>query len=127
MMRPLSEKDSMIWSGVFGMHLECWPSGKVNFHDSTAMDGYTKWVHDLVSEHVVICLVDNTNYNFLIIALLLQLSRAIQIAETVDKPPVADIFQDVYDAVPSNLREQERFLRETIKRHTGDYPPNVPV
>lgn len=56
-----------------------------------------------------------------------QLSQAIQVAETEEKPPVADIFRDVYDVLPSNLREQERLLRETIKRHSEDYPPDIPV
>lgn len=56
-----------------------------------------------------------------------QLSEAIQVAEKSKKPPVADIFQDVYDVVPSNLSEQERLLRETISRHSKDYPSDVPV
>ncbi|KAL6993002.1 3-methyl-2-oxobutanoate dehydrogenase (2-methylpropanoyl-transferring) [Sarracenia purpurea var. burkii] len=56
-----------------------------------------------------------------------QILDAIQVAEKVEKPPIAEIFTDVYDVPPSNLREQERLLRETIERHPQDYPPNVPV
>lgn len=60
-------------------------------------------------------------------ATFVQLLQAIQVAEKMEKPPLAELFTDVYDQVPSNLREQERLLRETIKRHPGDYPPEVPV
>ncbi|KAL6993000.1 3-methyl-2-oxobutanoate dehydrogenase (2-methylpropanoyl-transferring) [Sarracenia purpurea var. burkii] len=56
-----------------------------------------------------------------------QILDAIQVAEKVEKPPIAEIFTDVYDVPPSNLCEQERLLRETIERHPQGYPPNVPV
>ena len=58
---------------------------------------------------------------------LLQIAEAVQFAEKTEKPPVAAIFQDVYDVVPSNLREQEKLLRETISGHSKDYPSDVPV
>ncbi|KAH0988015.1 hypothetical protein GBA52_015192 [Prunus armeniaca] len=56
-----------------------------------------------------------------------QILHAIQEAEKVDKPPVADIFTDVYDSPPSHLCEQEKLLREAIKRHPQDYPSDVPL
>nr|XP_043610495.1 2-oxoisovalerate dehydrogenase subunit alpha 2, mitochondrial-like [Erigeron canadensis] len=56
-----------------------------------------------------------------------QLSQAIQNAERVEKPPVRDMFTDVYDVVPQNLTEQEAFLRQTIKKHAQEYPSDVPV
>ncbi|XP_042482102.1 2-oxoisovalerate dehydrogenase subunit alpha 2, mitochondrial-like [Macadamia integrifolia] len=56
-----------------------------------------------------------------------ELLHAIQVAEKVEKPPLEDLFTDVYDGCPSNLYEQERMLRKTIKRHPQDYPPDVPV
>ncbi|KAL5752169.1 hypothetical protein ACOSQ2_022676 [Xanthoceras sorbifolium] len=56
-----------------------------------------------------------------------QMLHAIQNAEKVEKPPVADLFTDVYDVPPSNLREQENRLRESIQRHPQDYPQDVPV
>ncbi|KAE8655916.1 2-oxoisovalerate dehydrogenase subunit alpha 2 [Hibiscus syriacus] len=56
-----------------------------------------------------------------------QLLQAIQIAERAEKPPVNDLFTDVYDNIPSNLHEQEKWLRGTINRHPKDYPADVPV
>ncbi|KAG6660663.1 2-oxoisovalerate dehydrogenase subunit alpha 2, mitochondrial-like isoform X4 [Carya illinoinensis] len=58
--------------------------------------------------------------------ILIELLHAIQVAEKLEKPPVADIFTDVYDVPPSNLQEQEKLLKETIKRHPQDYPSDVP-
>ncbi|KAJ0086731.1 hypothetical protein Patl1_08195 [Pistacia atlantica] len=59
---------------------------------------------------------DSTNY-----------CKAIQAAEKTEKPPVSDLFSDVYDVPPSNLREQENQLRETINKYPQDYPSDVPV
>ncbi|XP_024983961.1 2-oxoisovalerate dehydrogenase subunit alpha 2, mitochondrial-like [Cynara cardunculus var. scolymus] len=56
-----------------------------------------------------------------------QLSQAIQAAERVEKPPISDIFNDVYDIPSKNLTEQEAFLRRTIQKHAQDYPSNVPM
>ncbi|OEL18275.1 2-oxoisovalerate dehydrogenase subunit alpha 2, mitochondrial [Dichanthelium oligosanthes] len=56
-----------------------------------------------------------------------ELLQAIQVAERMPKPPVAELFTDVYDQIPSNLREQEQLLRETIMKHPAEYPTNVPV
>ncbi|XP_027363928.1 2-oxoisovalerate dehydrogenase subunit alpha 2, mitochondrial-like isoform X2 [Abrus precatorius] len=56
-----------------------------------------------------------------------QLMHAIQVAEKAQKPPLEDMFNDVYDQVPSNLKEQERVLRETIEKHPKDYPSDVPL
>ncbi|XP_061372492.1 2-oxoisovalerate dehydrogenase subunit alpha 2, mitochondrial-like isoform X2 [Gastrolobium bilobum] len=56
-----------------------------------------------------------------------QLLHVIQVAESVEKPPLADIFSDVYDVPPSNLREQEQWLKETVKKHPQEYPANISV
>ncbi|KAF3942598.1 hypothetical protein CMV_030759, partial [Castanea mollissima] len=56
-----------------------------------------------------------------------QMLHAIQVAEKADKPPIGELFTDVYNVPPSNLCEQEKFLRETMKRHPQDYMPDVPV
>ncbi|CAI9755856.1 unnamed protein product [Fraxinus pennsylvanica] len=56
-----------------------------------------------------------------------QLLNAIQVAEKTEKPQLAEMFSDVYDNLPSNLHEQEKSLRETIKRHRQDYPTDVPL
>ena len=61
------------------------------------------------------------------VVLLVQLLQAIQVAEKAEKPPISDLFTDVYESLPSNLCEQEELLRESIKRHPQDYPTNVPV
>ncbi|KAK4718664.1 hypothetical protein R3W88_017002 [Solanum pinnatisectum] len=56
-----------------------------------------------------------------------QVVEAIQAAEKVEKPPLTDLFGDVYDKIPLNLQEQERFIRDTIKRYPKEYPSDVPV
>lgn len=56
-----------------------------------------------------------------------QLSHAIQVAERAEKPPIVEVFRDVYDISPPNLNEQEILLRETIKKHPQDYPPGFPL
>lgn len=57
----------------------------------------------------------------------LQLLHAIQAAEKVEKPPLSDLFTDVYENTPSNLIQQEELLRQTIERHPQDYPSDVPL
>ncbi|QHO16576.1 2-oxoisovalerate dehydrogenase subunit alpha 2, mitochondrial isoform X2 [Arachis duranensis] len=54
-----------------------------------------------------------------------QLLHSIQVAENIEKPPIEDIFNDVYDVPPSNLREQEQWVKDTIKKHPLDYPENI--
>ncbi|KAJ9560264.1 hypothetical protein OSB04_005424 [Centaurea solstitialis] len=56
-----------------------------------------------------------------------QVIDAIQIGEKVEKPPLGDMFSDVYEEVPSNLMEQEIVVRNTVKRHPQDYPTNIPL
>uniref|UniRef100_A0A1D1ZH66 3-methyl-2-oxobutanoate dehydrogenase (2-methylpropanoyl-transferring) n=1 Tax=Anthurium amnicola TaxID=1678845 RepID=A0A1D1ZH66_9ARAE len=56
-----------------------------------------------------------------------ELLNAIQVAERTEKPPLRELFTDVYDVLPGNLREQESSLRQTIQKHPGDYPPDVPL
>ncbi|XVF39192.1 hypothetical protein PTKIN_Ptkin01aG0015800 [Pterospermum kingtungense] len=56
-----------------------------------------------------------------------QLLQAIQVAEKTEKPPLTELFSDVYDHPPSNLQEQEKHLRETISRHPKDYPYDISV
>lgn len=51
-----------------------------------------------------------------------QVLHAIQVAEKVEKPTLKEIFTDVYDVPPSNLRAQEKSLRQTVERHSQDYP-----
>ncbi|KAH7671045.1 2-oxoisovalerate dehydrogenase E1 component alpha subunit protein [Dioscorea alata] len=56
-----------------------------------------------------------------------ELLKAIQIAERLEKPAINELFTDVYDEAPSNLHEQEKSLREMIKKHPEDYPSDVPI
>ncbi|KAI4307204.1 hypothetical protein L6164_030416 [Bauhinia variegata] len=56
-----------------------------------------------------------------------QLLQAIHVAEKTEKPPLEEVFNDVYDQPPSNLKEQERQLRETIKKRPKEYPSDVPL
>lgn len=56
-----------------------------------------------------------------------QLLQTIQVAESVEKPPLADMFSDVYDVPPSNLHEQEKRLKETVKKHPHVYPTNISI
>lgn len=58
---------------------------------------------------------------------MLQLMHAIQVAEKAQKPPLEEMFTDVYDQLSSNLEEQERELRKTIEKHPKDYPYDVPL
>lgn len=51
--------------------------------------------------------------------------NAIQIAERTEKTCLKELFNEVYDRVPWNLEEQEKSLRETIKRHEEDFPADV--
>ncbi|KAI3683180.1 hypothetical protein L1987_83680 [Smallanthus sonchifolius] len=44
-----------------------------------------------------------------------QVAQAIQVAERIEKPPVADMFNDVYDVPPRNLNEQEVFVRKSSR------------
>ncbi|KAJ4715352.1 2-oxoisovalerate dehydrogenase subunit alpha 2, mitochondrial-like [Melia azedarach] len=56
-----------------------------------------------------------------------QILHAIQEAEKAEKPPVAELFTDVYNIPPLNLHEQENLLRDTVKKHPQDYPLDVPL
>lgn len=62
-----------------------------------------------------------------VLILLAQLLEAIQNAEKTEKPPLSELFNDVYDHLPKNLQEQEEVLRQTRKRHPQDYPSDVPL
>ncbi|XP_009761044.1 2-oxoisovalerate dehydrogenase subunit alpha 1, mitochondrial-like [Nicotiana sylvestris] len=56
-----------------------------------------------------------------------QVLQAIERAEKMEKPPLTELFTDVYDQMLPNLQEQERSLRDTFKKHSTDYPTDVHV
>ncbi|XP_074263688.1 2-oxoisovalerate dehydrogenase subunit alpha 1, mitochondrial-like isoform X1 [Silene latifolia] len=51
-----------------------------------------------------------------------EMISAIQMAEKIEKPAVMELFTDVYDEPTKDLNEQEKWLRESIRRHPKDYP-----
>ncbi|KAF8047415.1 hypothetical protein N665_3047s0003 [Sinapis alba] len=56
-----------------------------------------------------------------------QLLLAIQAAEKWDKPPLTELFNDVYDVKTKNLEEQELGLRELVEKQPQDYPPGFHI
>lgn len=56
-----------------------------------------------------------------------EMIQAIQVAERLEKPPVSDLFTDVYDQKTKDLQEQENLLGKVIKKHPKDYPSDVPL
>lgn len=57
----------------------------------------------------------------------MQMLQAIQVAERLEKPAVAELFTDVYDQPTKDLVEQEMLLRESIIKHPKDYPTDYAV
>lgn len=47
---------------------------------------------------------------------VLQVLHAVQVAESEEKPQIKELFTDVYDVPPSNLREQEMSLRQVNQK-----------
>eukprot|EP00873_Tetraselmis_striata_P044888 jgi/Tetstr1/465152/TSEL_009875.t1 len=50
---------------------------------------------------------------------------ALDAAEAVDKPPLSEMFTDVYDTLPWNLEEQEQDIHKHLQDHPEDMPPNM--
>lgn len=47
---------------------------------------------------------------------------AVKVSEKIDKPPVEDLVNDVYDTVPQHLNEQLESLKTHIKKYPESYP-----
>ena len=47
--------------------------------------------------------------------------RALETAEKREKPPVTELFSDVYKEKPAHLMEQEEELRRHIQNYPNDY------
>lgn len=56
-----------------------------------------------------------------------QVLQALERAEETEKPPLTDLFTDVYDQIPLHLQEQERYIRDAINKRPNDYPTNIPL
>eukprot|EP00250_Pteridium_aquilinum_P014101 c21779_g1_i1 orf=107-1513(-) len=48
-------------------------------------------------------------------------------AEGRKKPGLSNLFEDVYDSVPKNLKDQEQQTREIVRKYAKDYPSDVPL
>lgn len=47
--------------------------------------------------------------------------KAMNEAETARKPPVSQLFEDVYDKLPHHLQDQKREWSEHLAKHGGRY------
>ncbi len=56
-----------------------------------------------------------------------QVLNALDAAARVPKPPLSDLFTDVYAAMPAHLAEQRQATFEFLARHPGILPPGVPM
>ncbi|KAM3375638.1 2-oxoisovalerate dehydrogenase subunit alpha 1, mitochondrial-like [Capsicum galapagoense] len=56
-----------------------------------------------------------------------QVLEAIKTAEGMEKPALTEMFTDVYDQMPPNLYEQERSIRDSMKKYPKDYPIDLHV
>lgn len=50
-----------------------------------------------------------------------QVLKALETAEARNKPPLSEVFSDVYDKKPSHLVEQEESLIRHLEKHPGKY------
>lgn len=50
-----------------------------------------------------------------------QVLRELRAAEKLKKPPMTDLFSDVYDVVPPHLQKQQDHLNRMIKKYPRDY------
>jgi len=51
--------------------------------------------------------------------------KEFQKAESLKKPPLHDLFTDVYDQMPKRLQEQEQELLEIVKKYPEHYPTQI--
>ncbi|MCO5609090.1 hypothetical protein L7F22_063312 [Adiantum nelumboides] len=56
-----------------------------------------------------------------------QMMIALQNAESRKKPGLSNLFEDVYDVMPQNLRDQEQQTRAVVCKFPKDYPSDVPL
>jgi len=51
---------------------------------------------------------------------------ALDAAESVPKPPLTEMFTDVYDSMPWNLCEQQEEVLEYVRQHPEELPAGMP-
>ncbi|MCO5569828.1 hypothetical protein L7F22_023542 [Adiantum nelumboides] len=56
-----------------------------------------------------------------------QMMLALQNAESRKKPGLSNLFEDVYDVMPQNLRDQEQQTHAVVRKFSKDYPSDVPL
>ena len=52
---------------------------------------------------------------------------ALEAAQRAPKPPLSDMFNDVYDSLPWHLEAQRREAFEHVARHPDACPADIPV
>ena len=53
--------------------------------------------------------------------------KAFSAAEKLPKPPVKELFTDVYDTMPPHIQEQQRELEELIEKYPDHYDTSLHV
>ncbi len=51
--------------------------------------------------------------------------KAFNLAETQKKPPIKDLFTDVYDSLPPHLEQQQQEMLDMIKKYPDQYPTKL--
>lgn len=56
-----------------------------------------------------------------------QMMVVLQNAEQRKKPGLSNLFEDVYDSLPENLKHQEQKTQEIVRKYAKDYPSDIPL
>lgn len=56
-----------------------------------------------------------------------QMMAVLQNAEQRKKPGLSNLFEDVYDTVPENLKHQEQNTYEIVHKYVKEYPSDIPL
>ena len=54
-----------------------------------------------------------------------QVMQSFARSENLSKPPVEELFHDVYDEMPENLRNQFKECMEQVKKYPNEYPTDI--
>ena len=58
---------------------------------------------------------------------LLQVVKALEVAQKEEKPPLSCMFSDVYAEMPWHLKEQQAEVADFIRRHPDMLPKGMPL
>ncbi|KAH7315777.1 hypothetical protein KP509_21G064900 [Ceratopteris richardii] len=70
---------------------------------------------------------DDENEDLLRQDLRTQMMSVLHNAESKKKPGLSNLFEDVYDVIPQNLKEQEQETQAIVGKYPKDYPSDVPL